>query len=98
MAQFVLFTVGIVFGLLKLHKFRLAVHVSGETFKADFFHCRRNFVVIVSDAVGAVCVAAERNFPSAEFVVSFQDVDVGGLKGVAKKTRLWFFRRDKFCC
>ena len=67
----------IVFGLLKLHKFRLAVHVSGETFKADFFHCRRNFVVIVSDAVCEVCVAAERNFPSAEFVVSFQDVDVG---------------------
>lgn len=67
----------IVFGLLKLHKLRLAVHVSGETFKADFFHCRRDFVVIISDAVGAVCVAAERNFPSAEFVVSFQDVDVG---------------------
>lgn len=67
----------IVFGLSKLHKFRLAVHVSGETFKADFFHCRRDFVVIISDAVCAVCVAAERNFPSAEFVVSFQDVDVG---------------------
>ena len=67
----------IVFGLSKLHKFRLAVHVSGETLKADFFHCRRDFVVVVSDAVGAVCVAAERDFPSAEFVVSFQDVDVG---------------------
>ena len=67
----------IVFGLSKLHKFRLAVHVSGETFKADFFHCRRDLVVIISDAVRAVGVAAERNFSSAEFVVSFQDVDVG---------------------